>query len=452
MTELIRETTSLCPECGLDLPARIEKHPDGVYLVRECPEHGTIKVQLSSHPEDYAGLDRYYFSVMNRPLRQRDYIIRLTERCDLQCPICLASAGEFSSHPDLPLSRYRQLLKDEGGRKLKIDLMSAEPTIREDLPEFIKEAKKDGHIVALHTNGIRISDFDYLKSLADAGLDEVHLQLDGFSEQTNMALRGKELLDIKMKTLENLERLELATDIVMVVSKGLNEDQIRPMLDWFEHKPYARELFFLGLRSLGRARDRKHSECVMPSEVIDMVENASGGLVTREKVHKFQKLYFALLSFLGVRKCLYIQHYLLLRTPAGYSDVYDLFDWDRLEKHLNRLPGALKKGSAGKFLWGLGLLPLLVNRKSLPYIIDLGKLQLRLRMGFDISRVPGRTLLLGFITACDPLILDQMVADYCGKGELSTDVGFEQSGARANVKREFLWKKERCADREVSRK
>ncbi|MCD6309247.1 MAG: radical SAM protein [Candidatus Eremiobacteraeota bacterium] len=448
--EVIRETRSVCPECGIELPARLEKHHDGVFLVRECPQHGLIKVSISRHADEYASLDRYYFSIMKRPLRQRDYIIRLTERCNLQCPICLASSGEFPAHPDLPLSRYRQFLEEESGRKLKIDLMSAEPTVREDLPEFIKEAKKHGHIVALHTNGIKISDLNYLKSLKEAGLDEVHLQLDGFSEKVNIALRGRKLMDIKMKTLENLEKTNTATDIVMVISPGLNEDQIRPMLDWFENKPFVRELFFLGLRSLGRARKKDHSECLMPSEVIDLVEDASGGLITREKVHRFQKLYFALLSFLGVRKCIYVQHYILLRTPEGYRDLSELFNWDRLEKHLEKLPKALEKGFFGRLGWGLGLIPIVINRKSLPYILDFARLHLRLRMGFDISRIPGRTLLLGFITACDPLIIDEMVANYCGKGELSTDVGFEQSGSRANVKREFLWKKERDSKREAS--
>ena len=54
----------------------------------------------------------------------------------------------------------------------------------------------------------------------------------------------------------------------------------------------------------------------------------------------------------------------------------------------------------------------------------------------NLKQVPSRFLLLGFITACDPHNFDSQVAINCGKGELSVDGGFVDSGAVANVDRE----------------
>jgi hypothetical protein len=58
------------------------------------------------------------------------------------------------------------------------------------------------------------------------------------------------------------------------------------------------------------------------------------------------------------------------------------------------------------------------------------------KSGMNLKEVPNRFLLLGFITACDPHNFDAQVAVNCGKGELSVDGGYIESGAVANVNRE----------------
>ncbi len=73
-------------------------------------------------------------------------------------------------------------------------------------------------------------------------------------------------------------------------------------------------------------------------------------------------------------------------------------------------------------------------------------MSLMLALGFDLSRLKRRPILLGFITACDPWIFDDAVSANCGKGEISTDIGRQESGAEANVARERL---HRTADGET---
>jgi sulfatase maturation enzyme AslB (radical SAM superfamily) len=437
--QILRKTKSVCQVCLKEVEAQLQEKQGEVFLVKNCLEHANVDVRLSSHADYYIPLDKFYFSVMTHELPQRDYLVRLTEKCNLKCPICLASSDEFA-RPDYTLEEFKAFLATKK-RKLKIDLISAEPTLREDLPEFFKAAKAGGHIVALHTNGIKLANFNYLKSLKDAGMDEVHLQFDGFSDETNIKLRGQPLAKIKMQALENLQKLDIATDIVMVVAPGVNEAEIAPMLEFCASRLFIKELFFLGLRSLGRARDTQHSGCLMPDEVIDLVEAASKGMVKRFNIMRFQKLYFALLSLLKVRKCFYVQHYILLRKANKYAFLEELFDWDKVDKHLDKLPGL--SGSFSRAWWLLGLVAKVLTFKSFTFVLAFIKLKVRLWLGFDISKISGSTLLLGFITACDPFIMDYDIARYCGKGEISTDVKYEDSGAWANIKRERLWLKEK---------
>ena len=438
----LRETVCLCPVCLEELPGKVVQQEDGVYLTRACPKDGETRTRLSSHPEYYAELDEFFFRALDTPIPQRDFIIRLSEKCNLSCPICLASASEFPG-PDLEFAQYQKLLDAHRGKRIKIDLMSAEPTLREDLPELIRAAKAQGHIAALHTNGLKLADLAYLQSLKAAGLDEVHLQLDGFSEAVNLALRGRELNAVKQQALENLEKLNIATDIVMVVAPGLNEGEIKPVMDFCAKKEFIRELFFLGLRSLGRAREKGQEECLLPEDVIDLVEQACPELVNRKALKKFQKLYFTLLSFFGVRKCLYIQHYLLLRKKGKIVPVWELFDWEKIDRILNSYLEIKDKGKPARFWWAIVSGFSVLNPRNLGFLLDFFSLQLLLRLGFNLGRLTSGTLLLGFITACDPYIYDRQVAGFCGKGELSADLGYHDSGAQANVEREKIWREKR---------
>jgi len=429
-----RKTVSMCPNCLKKLPARLTVKNGGVYLVRECDECGRFDVRLSKHAWYYEELDKYFFAVMDGEFQQRDYLVRLTERCNLNCPICLASAND-NEEDDL---KMEDLLKfTDKNRKLKIDLMAAEPTVRKDLPEMIKKLKARGHIVAVHTNGIKLANREYLKSLVDAGIDEVHLQMDGFEDSTYMALRGQPLTKVKMKALENLEELNVATDLVMVIMPGLNEHEVPAMLEYARDHAFVRELFFLGFRSLGKARDADHENCYMPDDTIDIVEEQSDGELDRKSILQFQKLYFAMLSLLGVRKCLYVQHYLAWRDKKkGFIFAKDFCDWDNVEKHLDRLKDIPRKNWFGRAWWFLGLCCKMFSWTTVKVGLDMVKM----RAGFDLSLLSGNSLILGYITACDPFIFDEMVAKHCGKGEIATDIGIHDSGSVANVTREVYWK------------
>ncbi|MGM9991611.1 MAG: radical SAM protein [Candidatus Bruticola sp.] len=439
--KIIRRTASVCPTCLRDVPAYTAENDGKIYLYKECPEHGLSKCLISEHADYYVPLDNYFFEVMQgKELRQRDYLVRMTEKCNLQCPICLASADSNTNQapppiPDLKLEQLVAFMERNKGRKLKIDLISAEPTLCQNLPEFLNEIHKRGHIASLHTNGIKLADYNYAKSLKEAGLDEVFLQFDGFDDDAYMRIRGARLTHTKLKTLKNLQDLGIAVSLVMVIMPNCNEKEIGKVLDYAREHNFVREVMFLGTRALGYFRDSQ--DLLMPDQVIDLVHQQSGGLCPRQECFFFQKLYFALLSFLGVRKCLYVQHNLLIRSNKQFMSISDFVDWSRVEPVLDMLPQV--QTIFDKFMWFLRLGFSLLSLKTLKLLPDFFSLFVRLKLGWNLSQLPHAPLLIGYITACDPLNVDRQIGNYCGKGEIAVDIGMHESGSEANIERERWW-------------
>lgn len=442
-TSTLRETRSVCPSCLDEVPAAVLRDAESVFLEKRCPTHGPSRQLLSSSPDRYAALDDYYFSVNSTSWPQRDYIVRTTERCNLACPICLAKANTEDT-PDLDLSGLEQLLSERRG--IKVDLMAAEPTLREDLEHWIRRIKATGNIAALHTNGLRLADRAYAERLVAAGVDEVFLQFDGFNEDANRALRGRPLLKARLAALKNLRELGVATSLIVVIGRGLNEEQVGETFR-FALRPenrHIREVFFLGLRVLGSARDAAKEGgsalggmALMPDQIIDMLCEQEPA-ITSEDVRRFNKLYFAMLSALRLKKCLYVQHYLVTRDGAGgYAPASDWLDLEAIEaaadRYAERLPRSPRR-ARGQLLAEVGARS--VNRKTAGMLRDMLRLERLLHDGMNLAKVPERFLMLGFITACDPWNFDAEVAVNCGKGELSADGGFIDSGAVANVRRE----------------
>jgi len=427
------------------VPAKVVEDGGRVFIEKNCPDDGDNRALIAIDTAYYEELEKYYFSVLPDGHKQRDYILRLTGRCNMNCPICLASANEYEEQ-DLPMADIISFM--DSGKRMKIDLMGAEPTLREDLEEIMREARKRGHISALHSNGIKLGDEDYTRRLVEAGMDEVHLQFDGFSDDHDLEIRGQKMNENKARTLAALEKYNVATDLVVTVAQGSNEDEMMKVLEYAGKHPFVKEVFFLGCRRLGRATEDFADQCLVPDEVLDILVEKAQGRLLRDDVRRFQKLYFALLAIFRVRKCFYIHHFLLTRRKGEWRSVAEEMDLGYLEKRLDRFPALLHKGRLRAALYlGFHAAVSVLKKGSFGLLFDGALLSLMLALGFDLSRIKRRPILLGFITACDPWIFDDEVSANCGKGEISTDIGRQESGAEANVARERLHRK---TDREAS--
>lgn len=435
---VLRETRGRCSICHTEVPAVVVVRDGAVRLEKRCPTDGVTEQLMSRHPEYWGELDRFYFQVNDQAYPQRDYIVRMTERCNLACPICLAKANTEDT-PDLDLSGLERLISSRRG--VKIDLMAAEPTLRPDLLDWVKRVRASGNVAALHTNGIKLTDADLVAELAKAGVDEVFLQFDGLDDAANTALRGRPLLKARMAALANLRAAGIATSLIVVIGQGINDDQVGETFR-FALRPendHIREVFFMGLRSMGSARQTGAfaGQQLMPDDLIERLTDQEPR-VQRADVLAFNKVYFAMLSAFQVRKCLYVQHYLVARhADGGFTPISEILDLGALSHAATRYAELrvrhpnLAKARLGAALVRQGLRPAAMRMAG-----DLVRLESLLANGMNLAHVPRRFLLIGFITACDLDNFDSQVAMNCGKGELSVDGGFTESSAVANVDRE----------------
>ncbi len=180
---------------------------------------------------------------------------------------------------------------------------------------------------------------------------------------------------------------------------------------------------------------------MMPDEVLDLLV-AQDPRVRREDVLAFNKVYFAMLAASRVRKCLYVQHYLMVRgRGAGLRPISDFIDLSSLAAAADKLAATIGQSPVrARARFFAALARQAATPAALPVVRDFIRLQMLFRSGMNLKDVPTNLLLLGVITACDPDNFDAAVSINCGKGELSSDGGFVESGADANVAREGRFK------------
>jgi len=413
--EVIRETYSTCPKCHEKIRAYLINTGQEIHMEKSCPRHGAFDLTVSRHPWYYKGLTEYYFNVMPDKMEQKRYYIYLSNRCNLNCPICLLEPNQGTSH-DIALSQFREIIKKN--KSSRFYLYGAESTLQEDLEQWIRLIKRYGNLVNMHTNGIKIADYEYLRRLKDCGLDYVSLQFDGFDDTIYKKLRGQGLIDLKMKALDNLSKLNISTGLNVTIAKGINEDKINEIIEFAISRHFIKDVSFATLSCLGAAGNEfSLDKLLMPDELIDLVERQSSSKINRKSIFLFQKLYYALLSIFKIRRCYNFQHIALIRSNNNGYIVFDtIFKLKNFEKYLDKYKVLVKKNRALAAVYLLSRL--FFNFISDNFLAKLRCVPINILMPGQLRnpKIPARTLLVSFGTVCDFYKYDSQIGKYCGQG------------------------------------
>lgn len=159
--------------------------------------------------------------------------ILLNYNCNAKCLFC-SQDFEWRKQPnDLPFEKaveHMYLAYKNGYRRL--GFTGGEPTIRKELPKLIALARKIGYTyVRIQTNGVRIADYEYAKSLAEAGLTFVKYSIHGHNAELHdklVAVPGA--FDKCLKSIENLKKLKVGIGVNIV----LNELNYRHLVEFYE--------------------------------------------------------------------------------------------------------------------------------------------------------------------------------------------------------------------------
>ncbi len=302
---LPKKTASICPECKKIISADIVEEDGKVVMRKECEEHGHFESVYWSDVDMYKKAEKWAVDgvgVDNPSFEGNTSCpdscglcdihkshtclanIDLTNRCNLNCPICFANANQqgYVYQPSFEqiVSMLKTLRDEKPVPTTAVQFSGGEPTVHPDFFKIIKKASDMGFSqIQVATNGIKFAkDEDYAKKCVEAGLHTVYLQFDGLKKENYVQTRGKDLLDVKKKVIENCRKTEprpLATVLVPTIVNTINDDQVGEILEFaIKNRDVVRGINYQPVAFTGRIskEEREKQRYTLPDLAIDLQE------------------------------------------------------------------------------------------------------------------------------------------------------------------------------------
>ncbi len=407
-TGLPKKTRSLCPECGKMLDADILEKDGKVVMEKECPVHGKfsdvywsdvdyyLKAEKFAHdgvglhnPRDPAvskgGDDMVNIVIDGNRIDMLSCTaianIDLTNRCNMNCPICFANANHqgyvYEPTFDQVKAMLETLRSEEPIKCTAVQFAGGEPTVYDRFIDAVKYAKELKFAqIQVATNGIKFAkDYEFLKAAKMAGLNTIYLQFDSLKEEVYLRSRARKMLDVKMKVIENCRRLNEeglhspSIVLVPVVVTGMNDNEIGDIVKFaFDNADVIRGVNFQPVAFTGRVTQEEVSEgrFTLP-DLIRCVEEQTG-FANRDDwypvpvvapISKFAS------SFLGENKVTFTTHphcgiatYLFQDDKGNVVPFPRFVDVARFSKELDAMADKVEDAKFKK-LYALKLLKLL---------------------------------------------------------------------------------------------
>ena len=188
--------------------------------------------------------------------------ISVTPRCNLRCFYCHHEGEGSGKHIDMtPKEMQRIVWAAASFGVKKVKLTGGEPLLRSDIIEIIQEIKSVPRIseVSMTTNGTLLANF--AKSLKEAGLVRVNVSLHTLEPETYERITGTNALERVIAGVKNALKVGLSpVKVNMVILKGINDDQIKTVIDFAEKNNVILQLIELESAIEGRLYRKYHSD------------------------------------------------------------------------------------------------------------------------------------------------------------------------------------------------
>lgn len=305
---LPKKTDSLCPECKTVIPATLREEGGKVVMHKTCAEHGEFRSVYWSDVNMFLKAERWAFDgkgVEDPAIKDAQTCpdncglcnlhlshtclanVDLTNRCNLQCPVCFANANASGYVYEPSYQQIMDLLKILRSQKpvptTAVQFSGGEPTVHPKFFEILKGASKMGFAqIQIATNGIELArNQGYAQKCVDSGLHTVYLQFDGLKESNYIEARGKPLLDVKIKAIENCRATKprpLATVLVPTIIKTINDDQVGDILNFaIENSDVVRGVNYQPVAFTGRiSQEERESQRYTLSDLAIDLEKQTG--------------------------------------------------------------------------------------------------------------------------------------------------------------------------------
>ena len=254
----------VCEKCRKLVPARHVTRDGKVHIAKDCPQCGTTEALISSDTATWSrkreiwhydpteghecNVDCRTCGHLHHP---RMVFLNVTNRCNMNCPICIANIPGmgFEFHP--PLEYFERVL-DGLARftpKPTVQLFGGEPTVRQDMFEIIRMAQERGLRVGIVTNGLKLADPGFCKKVCESGA-RVLLGFDGRSPDIYARMRKNPgACEKKLQAIENLKQFSTRKHTIMCcVARKINDKHMRDLIDFcHENREFISNLHLIPL-------------------------------------------------------------------------------------------------------------------------------------------------------------------------------------------------------------
>ncbi|WP_078412974.1 GTP 3',8-cyclase MoaA [Priestia abyssalis] len=215
------------------------------------------------------------YDQLQRPLR--DLRISVTDRCNFRCTYCMPAEifdqdYAFMSRDQLltfeEIERLASIFANLGVKKIR--LTGGEPLMRRDLPVLIKKLMAIDGIedIGLTTNGVYL--VKYSAALKAAGLQRVNVSLDAMDDELFKKINGRGVsTKAVLDGIDAALKAGLAVKVNMVVKKGMNDQEIIPMVSYFKEKGII--LRFIEFMDVGSTNGWNFEQVVSKKEIYEKI-------------------------------------------------------------------------------------------------------------------------------------------------------------------------------------
>jgi cyclic pyranopterin phosphate synthase len=217
---------------------------------------------------------------MTRPLidgygRRITYVrLSVTDRCDFRCAYCMPLDQAFLPKKDILSLEELEAIAVAFVRRgvTRIRLTGGEPLVRKGFPDLVRAIGR--HLgsgleeLTLTTNGSQLA--AHAQALFAAGVRRVNVSLDSLDPARFTRITRKGRLEPVLEGVAAARAAGLAVKINMVALKGLNDDEILPMIVWAGNAGH--DLTFIETMPLGLIEEDRTDRYLPLTEVRRAIE------------------------------------------------------------------------------------------------------------------------------------------------------------------------------------
>jgi 7,8-dihydro-6-hydroxymethylpterin dimethyltransferase len=284
-----------CSECHQRVPAAYRAADGQVWFSKSCPECGTSESLVSSDAATWQAK-----RVIWRGAAERDCVectlhcdtckishspttlfLDVTNRCNMNCPICGFSLRGMGFRFDPPLRYFDKVLQAvaEMHPRPVVNLFGGEPTVREDMFDIIELGRKHGVEIQITTNGVRLADEEYCRKVCETGVG-LRIGFDGRDRAIYERLRNNgDVYEKKLRAFENLRKYSRRKHTIFAcAAQGVNDQHMADLIQFcHENRDIISDLGILPLYENWKPGEYEVATHTTTEDVEKMVQQAVPG-------------------------------------------------------------------------------------------------------------------------------------------------------------------------------